>query len=119
MDDNPYQSPDAIGPAPKRNPFVVAACVVLVVFVAFEVLLGGIIKTFVWGIKYGMHWQFAYGVLAMATGALMLDRLVRYFWKPVPTKPTASSVTVAAMIWMIIAAGLFVEVVSVLMAFRK
>ena len=66
-----------------------------------------------------MPYQFAYGIVSLAAGVLILERLVtylrrRYFQIP-PSRSGAGSIAVA-LIWAIISVGVLIDVASIVRA---
>ena len=116
MDDNPYQSPVHTDPKPERHPLIVAAWSLVGVLVAADLFLSGGIKTFVWVLRLQMYGQLPYGLVALAAGVLVLDRLVRYLWR-LPILDLRRPI-LNAVVWTIILAGVAIEVVSIAIALR-
>lgn len=118
MDDNPYRSPQQAAPQRKANPLLVGALSVLAIVVAADLLIGGVIKTFVWGVVDKSYPQMAYGVISLLVGALILERLAQYLRTLNQPKRQSRSAGLGAvtLIWFVILLGVGLELVSLLLA---
>ena len=116
MDENPYQAPEHVGPARRRNPLIIGAISFLAVVVAADLILGGIVKMFVWGIGSGAHPQIAFGAIHLAAGVLILERLARYLRILDQLERNLAATVTTVLIWGVIAAGVAIEVISLVLS---
>jgi Ni/Fe-hydrogenase subunit HybB-like protein len=124
MDENPYESPKQVvsESQAKPNRLIVVAMSILALVFAADLISGGIVKTFVWGFSYQMPYQFAYGIISLAGGLLILERLVTYFRRryfQMPPSRSGAGRIPAVLIWAIISVAVLIDVVSIVRALTR
>lgn len=127
MEPNPYESPEHDFARDKetlrrRNPFVVAGLSLLALVFAADLLSGGMVRIFIWGIKDEIPHQIAYGIISIASGALITERLIRYLrrgYDPNPAPSSGVSRIIAIPVWAIISMGVSFDVICIIQALTR
>jgi hypothetical protein len=126
MEPNPYESPEHVARDPETrrrpNPFVAVGLTILALAFAADLVFGGYVRVFIWGVQSEHYYQTVYGIFLMAAGVLILERLARYlrrFFRPNQEYDSLAGRIVAIPIWTIIVFGVVMDVVSIVLAFTR